>query len=339
MTRRLFADFALALALLLAAELAVRLFLPHDVSGRFSYGYDQEAGFVESGETVHLVRAGGRRFHPQTFSRRRPPDTVRIMVVGDSVPRGPNLGAAYPGQLQEILRAQGIKAEVINLAIPGFGVRRSQLIVKKILAYEPSLVIVHVNDSNEYEDEREYRRSQEFQGWHPRHWLMKSYILARAYEIKTEKLQWRLLPEKIRQQNMASDADAELQAGLDENLHRLWQQRVWEITQQTVALIRARAVDVILVTQASWQPTGPGQGHLHDHGLEALGQSLAGPGVQIVAMTKVFADLKPRSDYFADSAHLTPAGHQRLAAALAAVIQERGQRTSQGANARLGSPP
>ena len=45
------------------------------------------------------------------------------------------------------------------------------------------------------------RRSQDFQGWHPRHWLMKIFILARAYEIKTEKVLWRLLPEKIRLQN------------------------------------------------------------------------------------------------------------------------------------------
>ena len=61
MSKRRFADFFLALCLLMVAELAVRLFLPHDVSGRFSYGYDREAGFVESGEVVRLVRAGGRR--------------------------------------------------------------------------------------------------------------------------------------------------------------------------------------------------------------------------------------------------------------------------------------
>jgi hypothetical protein len=175
MKKLLFADFLLALVLLLGAEVGVRLLLPHDVSGRFSYGFDRDSGFVESGNgTVSLVRAGGRRFHPQTFSRQRPADTRRIMVIGDSVPRGSSLKTAYPYLLQEHLRSQGISAEVINLAIAGFGARRSQLVVRKVLEYDPSLVILHLNDSNEYEDEREYRRSQDFKGWHPRHWLMKA---------------------------------------------------------------------------------------------------------------------------------------------------------------------
>lgn len=323
MTKRLFADFLFAVALLLAAELAVRLFLPHDVSGRFSYGFDREAGFVEAGDTIQLVRAGGRRFHPQTFSRRPLPDCLRIAVIGDSVPRGPNLREAYPGQLQEILRSQGIQAEVINLAIPGFGVRRSHLVVEKILPYEPNIIILHLNDSNEYEDEREYRRAQEFQGWHPRHWLMKSFILARAYEIKTEKLQWRLLPEIIRQQNMLNDADAELQAAMDESLYQVWRQRVWQTTGQSVALIRERGVPIILVTQASWQPGGSGPGELNDRGLDALAQSLAGPGVQILSMAQVFAGQDAGPRYFVDSAHLTLVGHRRLAEALAQMIQEK----------------
>ncbi|MGQ9919876.1 MAG: SGNH/GDSL hydrolase family protein [Desulfobacca sp.] len=342
MKRRLFADFLLAFGLLLAAELAVRLFLPYDVSGRFSYGYDREAGFVESGEMVRLVRAGGRRFHPQTFSRQRPPETLRIMVVGDSVPRGPSLAAAYPARLKELLATAGLKAEVINLAVPGFGVRRCRLVLEKILQYEPSLIIWHLNDSNEYEDEREYRRSQEFQGWHPRHWLMQSFILARAYEIKTEKLQWRLLPEKIRQQQMLNDADAELAASLDEAQQRVWRQRLWQTTQETVALIQARGIPVILVIQASRQLSDHGPERLDDQGLEALGHSLQSPGVQVVSMRQVFAHLNPLAPYFADSAHLTPAGHQRLAAALTDIILKRGWTAGNGTgaeNASIPSPP
>lgn len=316
----LFADFLLAFCLLLAAEVAVRVLLPHDVSGRFAYGYDRQAGFVEAGDTVRLVRAGGRRFHPQTFSRQRPAATLRIMVVGDSVPRGPSLAASYPKQLEALLNAAGCRAEVINLAVAGFGVRRTQLIIQKILDYEPSLIIWHLNDSNEYEDEREYRRSQEFQGWHPRHWLMQSYILARAYEFKTEKLQWRLLPDKIRQQQMLNDADAELAASLDAHQQQLWRQRVWQTSRETVALLRQLGIPVILVLQAAWQQDHHGPGHLADHGLAALGQEVAGPGVQVLAMADLFGQCNPLSRYFADSAHLTPAGHQLLAQALGAMI-------------------
>ncbi len=324
MKKRLFADFLLALTLLLAAEIGVRLFLPHDVSGRFSYGYDQDSGFVESGDgTVRLVRAGGRRFHPQTFSRRRPVDTYRIMVIGDSVPRGPNLPAAYAGQLQEVLRARGLQAEVINLAVPGFGARRSQLVLRKVLAYDPNLIILHLNDSNEFEDEREFRRSQDFQGWHPRHWPMKIFILARAYEIKTEKVLWKLLPEKIRRQNAVNDADAELQAATDQAQQTLWKERVWQTTKETVALARQKGIPVVLVVQGTLQPEAAVLSSIDDHGLDALGQSLEGPGIYVVSMKQMFSTLTPVKLYFADSAHLTPAGHQFLAGGLADLIISR----------------
>ena len=321
MKKYLFADFLFAVLLLLVVELGVRVFLPHDVSGRFSYGYDLDAGFVESKEgSVDLVRSGGRRFHPQRFSLRKSPDTLRIMVLGDSVPRGPSLQAAYPFQLQETLKSRGIKAEVINLAIAGFGVRRNQLILRKILQYDPNLIILHVNDSNEYEDEREFRRSQDFEGWHPRHWLMKSFIFARAYEIKTEKLLWRLLPDKIRLQNAVNDADAEIQASLDQAKQDVWKKRVWEKTKETVELAREKGIPVILVTQGVLEA---GQDRVDDHELDKLGRSLEGPGVSLVSMTELFSPLQPVKTYFADSSHLTPAGHRIMAATLADLISRR----------------
>lgn len=322
MKLRLFADFCLALGLLLAAELGVRLFLPHDVSGRFSYGYDQDSGFVASRDgRVNLVRAGGRRFHPQQFDRQRPPDTLRLMVIGDSVPRGPNLEAAYARQLQHLLQARGLRAEVINLALPGFGVRRSQLVLRQALNYDPSLIILHLNDSNEFEDEREYRRSQDFQSWHPRHWPMKIFILARAYELKTEKILWRLLPERLRQQSAASDADAEVQASLDSATQAAWRQRVWETTAETVALARRQGLPVILVTQGALvRGEAAAADRLDDHGLDALAQSLQGAGVTVLSMKELFSARHPSRAYFTDSAHLTPQGHQIMAAALADLM-------------------
>ena len=321
MKKYLFADFLFAVLLLLVVELGVRVFLPHDVSGRFSYGYDLDAGFVESKEgSVDLVRSGGRRFHPQRFSLRKSPDTLRIMVLGDSVPRGPSLQAAYPYQLQETLKSRGIKAEVINLAIAGFGVRRNQLVLRKILQYDPSLIILHLNDSNEYEDEREFRRSQDFEGWHPRHWLMKSFIFARAYEIKTEKLLWRLLPDKIRLQNAVNDADAEIQTSLDQAKQDLWKKQVWEKTKETVELAREKGIPVILVTQGALEA---GRDRVDDHELDKLGRSLEGPGVYLVSMTELFSPLQPVKTYFADSSHMTPAGHRIMAATLADLISRR----------------
>ena len=120
--------FLVVVCLLGLAELGARIFFAHDITGRFAYGYDPEAGFSEQADgTVELYRAGGRRFHPQTFRKRRPPGTFRIFVVGDSVPRGPSFQAAYPWQLGQELREHHIRAESINLAVPGYGPRRAAL--------------------------------------------------------------------------------------------------------------------------------------------------------------------------------------------------------------------
>ncbi len=122
------------------------------MEGRFEYGYSPTAGFSENADgTVSLKRTGGRRFWPQTFSKVRPADTFRVMVIGDSVPRGSSLATSYATQLGEKLRALGIKAESFNLAVGGNGALRSQIILRQALNYEPSLVILHVNNSNEFE--------------------------------------------------------------------------------------------------------------------------------------------------------------------------------------------
>jgi len=161
--------FLLFLGVLLAAELIARVFFAQTLSGRFDYGYAPRAGFVEHADgRVDLVRAGGRRFFPQSFTMHRPADTFRIMVIGDSVPRGKNVASSYAGQLGTLLNDSGIRTESLNLCVPGFGARRKQLVLEQALKYEPSLIILHVNGSNEFEDEREWKRHEEFQSNHPR---------------------------------------------------------------------------------------------------------------------------------------------------------------------------
>ncbi|MBM4287343.1 MAG: hypothetical protein FJ135_04185 [Deltaproteobacteria bacterium] len=315
--------FLLALGLLLAAEAGVRLLLPDDVSGRFSYGYHPDAGFVESKDgTVRLVRAGGRRFLPQTFSRQPETATWRILVLGDSVPRGPFFQAAYPWRLQETLQQKGTKTEVLNLAVAGYGARRNQLVLRKALEYNPHLVILHLNDSNEYEDEREYRRRQDFHSWHPRHWPMKSYIFARAYEIKTEKIFWKLLPDKIRRQSAVNDAEAELRASLNEAQVQLWREQFWQTTRESAALVRQQGLPLVLVIQGVLQCQESGGPSISDQELAVMAHSLQGPGVYLLSMKQVFSPLAAITQCYADSAHLTPYGHLVLAQALAELVDK-----------------
>ena len=54
--------FLMVVVILVLAEVIVRLFFAQDISGRFAYGYDPQAGFDERRDgTVQLFRAGGRR--------------------------------------------------------------------------------------------------------------------------------------------------------------------------------------------------------------------------------------------------------------------------------------
>lgn len=316
-------SFLLFLALLVGAELVVRGFFARGMSGRFDYGYHPTAGFVEQADgVVRLERTGGRRFFPQKFTRDRAADTYRIFVVGDSVPRGTSVGAAYGGRLAEELRTRGVKTESYNLCLPGFGVRRKHLVLEQALKYQPNLIILHVNDSNEYEDEREWNRREEFKGWQPKNWLMKSLALRRLYEMKQERVLWEWLPAGIRNQRATSDADARLQASMNDAKVQAWTKLVREQTGADVALARQHGARVLLVSHAvaEWEQPHP---VADDHGLDALCEALAGDGVAAVSLKRVFAGQDARKVY-SDGSHLRPESHQFLAQALAAKLMELG---------------
>jgi hypothetical protein len=311
------------ICLLVLAEVGARLFFAGDISGRFDYGYNPQAGFNEHGDgIVELFRAGGRRFYPQSFQRQRPPGVFRIFTVGDSVPRGPSLKAAYPWLLGQELRQHGIQAESINLAVPGYGARRCSIVLKKALEYAPSLMILHFDDYNKWEDEREWRRSQEFKGWHPRHWLMKVFIFRRLYEAKMEKVFWPLVPEEVRLRYALNDADAQVAAGADPKEVAARIKLAYDTAKKNVAMIRARGIPIILVTQCRLEEDMQHRLCLNDHGLDALGESLAGPGVYHISMKEVLSGKDIKQIFANFSGHLHKDGHQLLAQAIFEKIEQ-----------------
>ncbi len=323
--KRAFAkSLLLALGLLIGSELIVRVFFARNMSGRFDYGYHPTAGFVEKADgTLNLVRAGGRRFRPQTLKQVPEPGMFRVFVIGDSVPRGPGDDTAYAAQLGEMLRARGVKAESYNLAVAGYGAHRSQVVLRQALNYQPSLIVLHVNNSNEFEDERELRRKNEFAGWHPKNWPMKSLVIRRLYEAKTEKIFWEWLPSRIREQGAASDADAELKANLDDTTQRRWDENVCKLVAESVALCRAKGVPVLLVTQAVMVKGPDGRPMIEGDRVLALAQPLAGEGVMVLPVKDVLG----RHDFvplYADGSHLRAEGHRLIAEAIAAKLEAAG---------------
>ena len=317
-------SFLLAVGLLAVSELVARVFFSSNVEGRFEYGYHPTAGFTEGADGVlELRRSGGRRFFPQTYPVKRPDHTYRIMVIGDSVARGRSLRASYGGKLEERLRSKGLECEVWNLCVPGYGAERIQLVLKQGLRYDPSLVVFHLNNSNEYEDDREKKRSLEFQGPHPRNWLMKSFLLRRLYEAKTEQLAWKYLTEPMRSMSSSGDADAEVAAGMNPLKLKAWQQRVEETTAESLRLCRQAGVPVILVTQANAKKGTDGKHHLIDAGLDPLAGSLTNRNVVHVSMATALKN-HSLAEIYADTSHLLESGHALMATALLEAV-ERGQ--------------
>lgn len=309
-------SFLLMAVLLVGAELVGRLLFAQTLSGRFDYGYDATAGFVENANgTVDLVRAGGRKFFPQSFALKREPDMARVMVVGDSVARGRDVASSYAGQLGEMLRKSGVQAESFNLGLPGYGARRKQLVLQQALKYNPSLAVLHVNLSNEFEDEREWRRREEFRSPHPKNWLMKSVVIRRLFEVRTEKIFWELLPQEVRLQGAVSDADAEIGAGMNAATLVRWNDLVRDQTALSVETAKKAGVPILLVIQADKITAPDGRSRADDQGQYEWAAKLAGPGVEIIRMKEVFKDQDVDAIY-ADGAHVRAVGHELLARAI-----------------------
>lgn len=309
-------SFLLMVVLLVGAELVGRLMFARTLSGRFDYGYDATAGFVENANgTVDLVRAGGRKFFPQSFTMKREPDTARIMVIGDSVARGRDVGSSYAGQLGEMLRKLGMKAESFNMSLPGYGARRKELLVEQALKYHPTLIVLHVNNSNEFEDEREWRRREEFRSPHPRNWLMKSVVLRRLFEARTEKIFWELLPQEVRVLGGISDAGAEIMASLNSETQARWAVLERDQTSLSVAKAQQEGVPMLLLIQAN-ATTGPdGSKTADDLGQYEWTKKLIGPAVEVIRMKDVLKG-QDMSAVYSDGTHMKPLGHELVARAI-----------------------
>lgn len=319
-------SFLLFAAILLTAELAARFVFTRTMEGRFDYGYHPTAGFVEkpTGE-VELQRSGGRRFFPQTFQKKRPEDVYRVMVIGDSVSRGKSVEKSYTGFLEEALKAQGIQAECLNLSLPGYGARRKDLVIQQAQKYEPNLIILHLGISNEYEDEREWQRRDDFNSPHPKNWLMHSMVLRQFYEMKTEKIYWEWLPRAVRSQGGVVDENAELRANLDEKMMLEWKERVKQVTAQGVARLKQAGIPLLMVLQASntRQKTADGGVLLNDGAVADWAMALAGDGVAQVSMKDIISPAQA-AQWYTDSNHVRPEGHHLIAQAIAQAIKDKG---------------
>ena len=114
-------------------------------SPKYDYGFSEEMPlFYEQDGTLVLYPTPYLAFWKQEMPAEKPENEFRIFTIGCSVSRG-ELNVNYSTYLQQYLNeAPGERNfRVINCSATGIGSARMKLIFRKILKYQPDLVIVH----------------------------------------------------------------------------------------------------------------------------------------------------------------------------------------------------
>lgn len=316
LAHRVAKGFLLALLILAVLETIARVGYQETAEERLSFGYGKDVGFVVDGETVELRQAASRSFWPQDFPLSKPGHTLRIMVVGDSVLRGDSEDESVSGRLRRLLTSCGMHAEVWNLASPGYGSQRKEVIVEKALEFEPDLLIYHANFTTEYEDERERERKILHDSWHPSLWPERLPFIGRVKLAKTEKVFWKWLPEEVREDGGKHiDPDS---VTLIKGDATYWMPRMMARLRATVAEIRRAGIPILLLSRADLSPD---KSSLSDHGLDQqLREFSRDPGVRLLSTRAVFERFRSYPALFKDGSHWRPEGHVVIARAMLPVV-------------------
>ncbi len=313
-------SFLLFLGLLILAEAILRLALPASFTGNFEYGFSPSQGFVEDAAgVVHLTPSLARDFFPQTFSKARPKGRLRIFALGDSVEYWsgfePVLADTYPVRVAGELRTNGVDCQAINLAVVGYGSMKNQVLLRKILEYEPDLILLKVNWINEAVDEGNFARAGEFRNWRAKNWLRKTYLIQSLLVLKENLLMKRLLSHEIllRTQEPAAAAPPASQTEDGGN------SRFLETLRGSVLLASENHIPIILICQSIVRNGADGRRAISDNGMEHMAAIVKDRGVGVFSFCEALQDF-PAHEVFADHVHLSRYGHQQIAHALARQI-------------------
>jgi hypothetical protein len=129
---------------------------------------------VDDWDKGQRVRTNSLGFRDGEHSLLPAPGTLRIVALGDSVAAGETIAEpqSFPRRVEDLLRARGIPAEVVNLAIPMTGtLQHAAIMLRWGRSYRPALVLyqVHLNDVCD---------NPEFLDGSQRRWLEKMFALA-----------------------------------------------------------------------------------------------------------------------------------------------------------------
>lgn len=278
-------------------------------------------GTMESEEfavTVAVNEQGIRG--PRTYSRERRPGVPRVVVVGDSFSFG--YGVTHEENWITRLERALAPAEVINLAVTGYGTDQQLLRLERVgLDWRPDLVVVALFEGNVF---RNARREQ------------VGYPKPRfALEDGRLELVGVPVPETAPAPGfIARSALGRLVLGRGGELaEHLGFGEAWPVTRAILARMRTAATEadaelVALVIPKDQAVHGSGlRRKLHLRALGKIDRMLASLGIDHLDLTPSLAEAGGDTRlYFWTDGHWNPRGHAVAAAAAAAFLRPRIER-------------
>jgi lysophospholipase L1-like esterase len=291
----------------------------------------------------HVVQAGhGIEYRINSHGLRgpgfpsgKPEGEARILVVGDSVTFGYRVteGCDYPARLQRCLAEEGEygRVRVINAGVNGWSTREELMFLRSEgLSYGPDLVVLGFTLNDASPLARRYqrdmmRRIREGGAGRDGALLEIRALLERSAIV-------RLLERAIGRVagGVTASGRAALRAERDRLHHDLMYLRDdraiegWNVALEelgeTVRLVRGRGLDLALVVfpnryQVEETP-------VPDRPQRMLGEFCAGQGVPWLDLLPDFRQAGP--DAFIDDVHLTEAGNELAARAIARFLRREG---------------
>jgi hypothetical protein len=276
------------------------------------------------------------------------PGTLRILAVGDSFTFGvgAQAGETYPAQLEKILAAREVRAEVLNAGAPGFGVP------DEVAWYErwgrpldPDVVLVQAFLANDLQDaapgpkvevrdgalvvQGEERRSLSRWLYYHSH----LFVLLKTSALGGPVRRLFGLPEPLEQRELRTEMSLYAKAGLPEPLQEgaaATERAVAELARDA-GRVRIQAVilpSVLQVDPARWRSAlkrfrlDPAQ-YDPERPNQIFREIFARHGIPVVDLTPTFRAALARGEkiYYPIDQHLTPAGYRLTAETMAGALR------------------
>jgi len=206
-TRRLFAKLLLILLGFLLggilAEIVLRVagysypeFYTLDQSRGYALRPGAEGWYRKEGEAYVRINSDGLRDREHSLTK--PPDTIRIAVVGDSYPE------ALPVSLEEAFwwvmgrkvqecDGSSVKIEVLNFGVSGYGTAQELLTLREqVWKYSPDIVMLAVTTNNDITDNsRALKKTEEipYFVYHDNHLTLDdSFRNSRVFRLRQSRI-------------------------------------------------------------------------------------------------------------------------------------------------------